>query len=243
MRKRFMRCVFELNFLLSKEHESNNLKQDLLKDLKDGKTVYAPATKKRKRSSELEKSRKKSKSSKKGKNNRDVDSDDDGFINDDEDDDFINDKSDNENGDNEDGSDASAESESEERTPLTEDDIKKVLDEMKATKKNARRERTDIDHQISGKKAQIATLEKARKEVEVRVNSVCIQARNEYSTTAIQQDFADGVRELDMENAEEEDEENFDPNKGIRDYAEVAKSLKVFCVSEYPLIFIIASTE
>jgi hypothetical protein len=59
MRKRFMRCVFELNFLLSKEHESNNLKQDLLKDLKDGKTVYAPATKKRKRSSELEKSRKK----------------------------------------------------------------------------------------------------------------------------------------------------------------------------------------
>jgi hypothetical protein len=85
---------------------------------------------------------------------------------------------------------------------------------------------------VRGKKAEIATLEKARKEVEVRVNSICIQARNEYSTTAIQQDFADGVRELDMENAEEEDEENFDPDQEIRDYDEVAKSLKVFCVSE-----------
>jgi hypothetical protein len=42
----------------------------------------------------------------------------------------------------------------------------------------------------------------------------------------------DDVRELDMENAEEEDEENFDLDKEIRDYAEVAKSLKVFCVSE-----------
>jgi hypothetical protein len=34
-----------------------------------------------------------------------------------------------------------------------------------------------------------------------------------------------------MENAMEEDEENFNPEEELRDYDEVAKSLPVFCVS------------
>ena len=39
------------------------------------------------------------------------------------------------------------------------------------------------------------------------------------------------MKELDQELAAEEDEENFDPAKDIRDYDEVARSLPVFCVS------------
>ena len=39
------------------------------------------------------------------------------------------------------------------------------------------------------------------------------------------------MKELDQELAAEEDEENFDPEKDIRDYDEVARSLPVFCVS------------
>jgi hypothetical protein len=194
-----------------------------LKSLKDGETVYAPSTNKRKRSPKPEKASKKKKKSK-----QDEDSDDDSFINDDDEEAISSgDEDDSQNDDSDD------EPEEEERTPLTEEDINKVLETMKAQKKSARRERTEIDQKVAAKKAEIASLEKAKKVIEVRVNSICIQARNDYSTTAIQQDFADGVKELDMENAEEEDEDNFDPDKEIRDYAEVAKSLKVFCVSKY----------
>ena len=40
-----------------------------------------------------------------------------------------------------------------------------------------------------------------------------------------------GMKELDQQLAAEEDEDNFNPDVDIRDYAEVAKSLPVFCVS------------
>ncbi|EHL03633.1 putative GTPase SLIP-GC [Glarea lozoyensis 74030] len=196
--------------------------EELLKSLKDEETVYAPSTKKRKRSPKPEKTRKKKKSK------QAEDSDDDSFINDDdEEEEAIS----SEDEDEDQSDDSDNEPEEEERTPLTEEDIQKVLENMKTQKKNARRERTEIDHKVAAKKAEIASLEKAKKVIEVRVNSICIQARNDYFTTAIQQDFADGVKELDMENAEEENEDNFDPDREIRDYAEVAKSLKVFCVS------------
>jgi hypothetical protein len=48
---------------------------------------------------------------------------------------------------------------------------------------------------------------------------------------AIQQDFAAGIKELDQENAAEEDEDNFNPDEELRDYDKVAESLPVFCVS------------
>jgi hypothetical protein len=60
---------------------------------------------------------------------------------------------------------------------------------------------------------------------------MCITGRNAYSKGAIQQDFAAGIRELNMENAEEEDEEAFNPDEDQRDYDEVARSLPVFCIS------------
>ena len=60
---------------------------------------------------------------------------------------------------------------------------------------------------------------------------LCINGRNEYSSRAIQQDFAAGIKELDQELAAEEDEANFNPEEDARDYDEVARSLPVFCVS------------
>jgi hypothetical protein len=63
------------------------------------------------------------------------------------------------------------------------------------------------------------------------INADIDLARNDYSRSAIQQDFAAGIRELDQENAEDEDPDNFDPYEDIRDYDEVANSLPVFCVS------------
>lgn len=44
-------------------------------------------------------------------------------------------------------------------------------------------------------------------------------------------DFAAGIKEIDQELAAEKDEENFDPDVEFRDYEEVARQLKVFCVS------------
>jgi len=43
--------------------------------------------------------------------------------------------------------------------------------------------------------------------------------------------FASGIKELDQENQIEANEAEFDPDEDLRDYAEVARSLPVFCVS------------
>ena len=43
--------------------------------------------------------------------------------------------------------------------------------------------------------------------------------------------FAAGIKELDQENQIESNEAGFNPDEDLRDYAEVARSLPVFCVS------------
>lgn len=69
------------------------------------------------------------------------------------------------------------------------------------------------------------------KSIKAEISRICIAGRNEYSKEAIQNDFAAGIKELDQENAAEEDEDNFNPDEDKRDYDEVARSLPVFCVS------------
>lgn len=44
-------------------------------------------------------------------------------------------------------------------------------------------------------------------------------------------EFAAGIKELDQENQIETNEADFNPEEDLRDYAEVARSLPVFCVS------------
>lgn len=118
-----------------------------------------------------------------------------------------------------------------ERQRLSETDIKEKLKELRETKKNARREGLAIKHSIDDLKPQIRELEAKKDEIKAEISRICIAGRNQYSKSAIQQDFAAGIKEIDQENAAEEDEDNFNPDEEMRDYNQVARSLPVFCVS------------
>jgi seryl-tRNA synthetase len=96
--------------------------------------------------------------------------------------------------------------------------IEQKLAQFKADKKRGRTERLEVDSKIKNLNQELKTLEKSQAEIETVMNAICIEGRNKYSKSAIQQDFADGIRELDMENAQEEDSDNFDPEDELRDY-------------------------
>jgi hypothetical protein len=115
--------------------------------------------------------------------------------------------------------------------PLTDDEIEEKIAELKAAKKQGRKVKQDVLKSLSELRGEIAELNESIKELEDKVASRCIAERNKYSTSAIQQDFAAGLQELDREAAEEMDGENYDPNTDKRDYGAVANSLPVFCVS------------
>lgn len=178
----------------------------------NGKIVYAPAPKnaKRKKGGDGNKLRKK----------RQADDDD-------EDDDFI--------VDDDEASETEDEEDDEEiqapREPLTEDDIKSRLKDLKETKKRARREGLEMKPLIEELRPHIREAQAKIKSIKAEISRICIAGRNEYSKEAIQNDFAAGIKELDQENAAEEDEDNFNPDEDKRDYDEVARSLPVFCVS------------
>ena len=186
--------------------------EDLKDQHDDGKEVYAPAPKatKRKKGGSAKKPRK--------RQANDEDSDADFVVGDDE-------ASETEDGDDDDeGVQAPQE-------PLTEEDIKNKLKELKETKKNARREELAIKPKIEELRPQVREAQTKIKAIKAEISRICISGRNEYSKEAIQNDFAAGIKELDQENAAEEDEDNFNPDEEQRDYDQVARSLPVFCVS------------
>jgi hypothetical protein len=137
---------------------------------------------------------------------------------------------------------ASNHDDSDEENPVTEDDevrgvplsseqIKAKLDDCKQKKKEARKQKTTINSMITGVKQEIKQINEKIKDIKADIGALCIAGRNEFSKSKIQDDYAQGIKELDQENAIEEDEENFDPDVDIRDYEKIAKSLPVFCVS------------
>lgn len=130
-----------------------------------------------------------------------------------------------------DGRHSGSEDKSESQEPLTEEHIVAKLQELRATKKEARAQRGDLTERISQIRKEIDESQKAEEKIESKMSAMCISGRNAYSKGAIQLDFAAGIKELDQELAIEEDEENFNPDADIRDYDEVARALPVFCVS------------
>jgi hypothetical protein len=106
-----------------------------------------------------------------------------------------------------------------------------TVDEIKVQKRELWKTKSEIIAQINSLKAEIGELKESKKKLEDTIAVRCIDERNKYSTSAIQADFAAGLRELDLEAAEERDGDNFNPDVEIRDYDEVANSLPVFCVS------------
>ncbi|KAF1980770.1 hypothetical protein K402DRAFT_343737 [Aulographum hederae CBS 113979] len=188
--------------------------EDLQNDCKDEDTVYAPTEKSNKRKHV-------GKTSKKPRKKRpNLESDDSDFI-----------VSDDAESVGQSSDEDEAESETDRGDPLTMEQIEEKLGQLKQQKKSARRNKSELETQIREKKKLVGELRAEQDKVTAQMNAICISGRNKYSKGAIQQDFAAGIRELDQENAEEEDEENFNPEEELRDYDEVARSLPVFCVS------------
>ncbi|KAI1780219.1 hypothetical protein F4818DRAFT_437499 [Hypoxylon cercidicola] len=117
------------------------------------------------------------------------------------------------------------------RQPLTKEAIEAALASFKVQQKEIRQERQAIDVQMRAVHKEIQEAESERSKILAEVKARCIRGRNDYSRGAIKQDFASGIKELDQENAAEEDEETFNPEEDLRDYDEVARTLPVFCVS------------
>lgn len=117
------------------------------------------------------------------------------------------------------------------RAPLIEDQIEESLTELKSEKKEVRNSKRSVDGQISDVRKMITQAEGERQALLAEAKSTCIRGRNDYSRRAIQWDFAMGIKELDQETAAEKDDANFDPDQDARDYSVVAAGLPVFCIS------------
>ncbi|KAK3495154.1 Dynamin family-domain-containing protein [Neurospora hispaniola] len=105
------------------------------------------------------------------------------------------------------------------------------LKTLKAKKKALKEQGSDLERRAKGVRKQLRETRHECEHMKALIKSACIQFRNNYSRPVIQQQFAEGIRELDQENAAMQDEENFDPSFEARDYTEVAARLPVFCVS------------
>ncbi|KAL8795726.1 MAG: hypothetical protein Q9195_001777 [Heterodermia aff. obscurata] len=197
--------------ILNNADEQIEVWEGLEGKLEDGKTVYKPkASTKKRKSGGISKPRKRLR-----KDSSDSDdSDDSEFKDTDSEDD-----------------DESVPDASQDHEPLTEEQISQKLQELKATKKEARTQKIEVLAKMDGVRKTIKDAKRAEEKIESSLSALCISGRNQYSTGAIRQDFAAGIKELDQEIAAEEDEENFNPDNDARDYEEVARSLPVFCVS------------
>ncbi|KAG9930480.1 hypothetical protein KCU86_g8172, partial [Aureobasidium melanogenum] len=116
-------------------------------------------------------------------------------------------------------------------SPLTAEDIETKIQELKPLKKEARRRRSEIEAEVTDLKNKIKELKVEARNIEDNRSRICIGARNQYSKSAIQVDFAAGIKELDQETAADEDPDTFNPEEDLRDYEKVAKDLPVYCVS------------
>lgn len=187
--------------------------EGLRDSVEEGKTVFAPKSK------PSSKKRKGNSSKKPRKRQRGYASSDDDFVNDDSDGSASDPDSEEEVGSTEQGE------------PLSEDQVTAKISELRSMKKEARRQRLDLTEQMREIEQEKDKARDAEEQIEADMAALCISGRNGYSKGAIQNDFAQGIRELDQEIAAEEDEENFNPDNDARDYDEVARSLPVFCVS------------
>lgn len=149
--------------------------EDLLGQLTNGQTVYRPSGgKKRKRQSGPDGQRKR-----RGSFNSDSDSDET--------------QDSDESACDEENSQPS--SVTEDRPPLTEDEIEAELAKFKTEKKDLRNRKKTINARIAEVKKQIADVVAEQKWLMSDIKSVCIRGRNEYSRSAIKNDFALGIKE------------------------------------------------
>jgi chromosome segregation ATPase len=150
--------------------------EKLQEDIDDGKTVYTPIIKTKRKRVQQKSARK--------RRQRDPDDSDDDFI-----------TSDEESMHSESDSDSDNEIQAP-RNTLTEDDIKSKLKELRDAKKGARREGSALTSQIKELQDHIKDSNQKIAVIKAEVSHICIAGRNDYSKRAIQQDFAAGIKEL-----------------------------------------------
>jgi chromosome segregation ATPase len=137
-------------------------------DLEDGKTVYTPVQRSKKR-----KNSRKSSTQRKKRGSARTSDDDDDFIDDDE------------SSQEDEETDTASQGE-----PLTAETINSKIDELKATKKEARLQRRELDAQILNLREELKALDTAHDEIQAEMSAICISGRNAYSKGAIQQDVS-----------------------------------------------------
>ncbi|ROW14908.1 hypothetical protein VPNG_03302 [Cytospora leucostoma] len=116
------------------------------------------------------------------------------------------------------------------QTPLTIEEILSKLTELNAQVQAREGEYTEMKKRCEDLDTAITALQTEKEGIAGESIRCCIQKRNERVRQAIRVDFAAGIREIDEEDAQA-DEETFDPSIKKRDYDEVAASLPVFCTS------------
>jgi chromosome segregation ATPase len=80
--------------------------------------------------------------------------------------------------------------------PLTAEDISTKIQELKDAKKEARRGRSEIEAQVKEVNNKIKEMKSEIRAIEDNRSRICIAARNHYSKSAIQLDFAAGIKEV-----------------------------------------------
>jgi chromosome segregation ATPase len=81
-------------------------------------------------------------------------------------------------------------------SPLTTEDIETKVQELKDLKKTARRGRSEIEAEVKELKTKIKDFKAEARSIEDNRSRICIAARNQYSKSAIQVDFAAGIKEV-----------------------------------------------
>lgn len=193
---------------------------NIREEVADGKIVYAPSTNKKRKRGAIEGQRKKPKNLSDDEEEQDYDDDASNVSSHDD-----------------------ANEEENQQNPLTGTDVTTTIAEIRNTRKEARRHRSELESKLRVLHKELSKISAEINRIKAHIHHTCISGRNAYSTGAIQQDFAQGIKELDQEIAAEEDEENFDPENEVRDYDEVAKSLPVFCVSSRQALTVLRTNE
>lgn len=135
--------------------------------IEDGKTCFAPKSKglkKKRKGNTNQGARKKQRRSK-------------------EEDSFDEDTEDSETSE-EDAEDSSAEEES--RVPLTEEQVNAKLLELRETKREARRQKSELTDRMTSIRKEIKEATISEKKIEAEMSALCISGRNQYSKGAIQ---------------------------------------------------------
>lgn len=98
-------------------------------------------------------------------------------------------------------------------------DLQQLLKPQASIEKDIER----VEHDIENLKKEINTVQ-----AEQRI--LCTIARNDYARAEIRRDFAAGIRQLDQDFYQGQDE-NFNPEIDVRNYEEIERELAVFTVS------------